>query len=72
MVDGAISVFNVENGMVASTNPVWLQTAFDTLMGLFDRVGLRTNIRKTVGMVCQPRRALYWGGSHFERRQSAF
>ena len=40
--------------MVASTNPVWLQNEFDTLTGIFDRVGLRTNVRKTVGMVCQP------------------
>ena len=44
--------------MVASTNPVWLQNAFDTLTGIFDRVGLRTNVRKTVGMVCQPYRVV--------------
>ena len=40
--------------MVASTNLGWLQTAFDKLTGIFDRVGLRTNIRKIVGIVCQP------------------
>ena len=27
---------------------------FSTLVGLFDRVGLRNNVRKTVGMVCRP------------------
>ena len=27
--------------MVASTDPGWLQTAFNTLTGLFDRVGLK-------------------------------
>ena len=32
-----------DNRMVSSTNLGWLQTAFDTLMGLFDRVGLKTN-----------------------------
>ena len=40
--------------MVASSDPGWLQGAFNTLVGLFDRVGLRTNFGKTVGMVCHP------------------
>ena len=31
--------------------------AFDMLTGIFDRVGLRTNVRKTVGMVWRPCRA---------------
>ena len=43
--------------MVVSTYPGWLQSAFDTLMGIFDWVGLRTNVRKTVEMVCRPFRA---------------
>ena len=30
---------------------------FDTLTGLFDQVGLQTNIRKIVGMVCRSCRA---------------
>ena len=44
-------------GVVASTDPGWLQTAFDTLTGLFDRVGLKMNVHKIVGMVCHPFRA---------------
>ena len=40
--------------MVASSDPRLLQVAFNTLVGLFDRVGLRTNVGKTVGMVCHP------------------
>ena len=40
--------------MVASTDPVWIQSALDLLTGMFDRVGLRTNVCKTVGMVCRP------------------
>ena len=40
--------------MVAPSNPRWLQWAFDTLVGLFDRVGLKTNVGKTVGMTCRP------------------
>ena len=43
-----------DDGLVAPTDLGWLQSAFDTLTGLFDRVGLRKNVRKTVGIVCQP------------------
>ena len=43
-----------DNGMVTSSDPQCLQGAFNTLVGLFDRVGLRTNFRKTVRMVCHP------------------
>ena len=46
------SLFYVDNGMVASSDPRWLQGAFSTLVGLLDKVGLRTNAGKTVGMVC--------------------
>ena len=28
--------FNADDGVVASTEPVWLQTVFDKLMGLFN------------------------------------
>ena len=47
-------LFNAHNGMVASSDPRWLQGAFNTLVGLFDRVGLRKKFGKTVGMVYQP------------------
>ena len=46
--------FYANDVMVASNKPGWIQTVFDTLTGLFDWVGLRTNVRKTVGMVCRP------------------
>ena len=49
--------FYADDRMVASKDPVWLQSAFVMLRGLFDRVGLRTNVLKTVGMVCRPCRA---------------
>ena len=42
VVEGRYSLhclFYAEDGLVASTNPVWLQGTFDTLMRLFDRVG---------------------------------
>ena len=40
--------------MVASSDPAWLQGAFNALLGLFDRLGLQTNFGKTVRMVCHP------------------
>ena len=43
--------FNLYNRMVASTNPGCLQTAFDMLTVLFNRVGMKKNVKKTVGMV---------------------
>ena len=48
------AMFCADDGMVASSNPRWLQGAFNTLVGLFDSVGLRKNVRKTVGIVCHP------------------
>ena len=49
---------NSEDRMLASTNPVWIQTTFEILLGLFVWVGLRTNVQKTVGMVYQSCRAV--------------
>ena len=37
--------------MVFSLDPIWIQEAFSTLVGMFDIVGLKTNVEKTVGMV---------------------
>ena len=48
------ALFYADDGMVAYTDPGWLQLVFDMLTGLFDRVGLHTNVRKTMGMVCSP------------------
>ena len=45
------ALFYAKDGMVALLDPVWIQGAFNTLVGLFDRIGLRTNVGKTVGMV---------------------
>ena len=43
-----------DDGMVASSDPACLQGAFNALVGLFDRVGLQTNVGNTVSMVCHP------------------
>ena len=44
-------LFYTDDGMVASSEPQWIQGAFSTLVGLFDRVGLQNNLGKKVGMV---------------------
>ena len=45
--------FFADDSLISSTWPEWLQRSFDTLTGLFDLLGLRTNVEKTVCMVCQ-------------------
>ena len=47
------ALFYADDGMVALSDPRWLKGTFSTLVGLFDRVGLKTNVRKTSGMVCR-------------------
>ena len=48
------ALFYANNNMVASSDPGWIQGAFNTLLGLFDKVGLQTNLGKIFGMVCHP------------------
>ena len=50
-------LFYADDFMVALSDPRWLQGAFSTLVRLFDRVGLQTNVRKKVGMLCCPRQS---------------
>ena len=49
--------FNADNGLVTSTDPVWMQGEFDILTVLFDRVGLQENVRKRVRMIFCPCRS---------------
>jgi hypothetical protein len=44
--------FYVDDGLIASRDPVWLQDSFDILIGLFERIGLFTNASKTKVMIC--------------------
>ena len=48
------ALFYAYDGMLVSSNPQWLQWAFTQLVGIFDRLGLCTNSRKTVSMLCRP------------------
>ena len=59
-----MEVFYANNSMVVSSDPAWLQGAFSALVAIFDRVGLRTNVGKTVSMACHPCRA--GGGNRTE------
>ena len=49
----------MEYEIVVSTNPMCLQWSFDVLIRLFERLGLHTNVAKTVAMVCQSE-TIYW------------
>ena len=44
------ALFYADDGIVASSDPCCLQWAFNALVGLFERVGLRNNVGKTVSM----------------------
>jgi hypothetical protein len=49
-----IVVFFVDNGLVGSRDPIWLQSTLDVLVILFETIGLRTNPDKTKVMTCVP------------------
>ena len=53
IIDGA-ALFYADDGLVASPDKEWLQEAFEVLVDLFSRVGLRTNTDKTKVMVFLP------------------
>ena len=48
------ALFCADDGMIGSSDPRWLEWVFTILVGIFDRVGLKTNQRKTVSMACRP------------------
>ena len=62
------ALFYADDGMVASSDPRWLQWVFTTLVGLFDRVRLNKNTGKTISMTCRPCTA---AGTSRRRRMDA-
>ena len=48
------TLFYADDGFLASRSPEFLQQAFTCLIGLFERVGLQTNVDKTKTMTCFP------------------
>ncbi len=53
-VSREIVAFFVDNGMVGSRDPIWLQGALDVIIILFESISLRTNPDKTKVMTCVP------------------
>ena len=49
--------FYADDGLIASTEPVWLQGELKTLTVFFDRVGLQKTSGNTVDMLCRPCRS---------------
>jgi hypothetical protein len=49
-----IAAFFVDNRLVGSRDPVWLQSALNVLVILFESIGLRMNPDKTKVMACIP------------------
>jgi hypothetical protein len=49
-----IVVFFVDDRPVRSRDPIWLQSALNVLVTLFERIGLRTNPDKTKIMMFVP------------------
>ena len=48
------SLFYFDDGKFVSSEPRWIQGAFSALVGMFDGMGLKTNLRKTFGIVFRP------------------
>ncbi len=48
--------FFVDDGLVAARCPVWLQSSFNILIKLFERIGLLANSDKTKVVTCVPGR----------------
>jgi hypothetical protein len=46
--------FYVDDGVLSARDPVWLQSALDILITLFEQVGLKTNTKLTQVMTCIP------------------
>ena len=46
--------FYVNDGVLSAIDPVWLQSAFNVLITLFEQIDLKTNTKKTQVMTCVP------------------
>ena len=55
--------FYADYGLFEFTDPVCMQEAFNTLTGMFGRLGIKTNFEKTVRIIFRPLRA---AGTHSE------
>eukprot|EP00956_Cyclotella_meneghiniana_P003690 scaffold4479_cov46-Cyclotella_meneghiniana.AAC.3 len=51
-----LALFYIDDGVIASIDPEYLQEAIDILVDLFEHVGLNTNTKKTEAITCIPGR----------------
>ena len=56
MMAAFFDIFYVDDACLASWDAGFLQHALDILVNLFKRVGLQTNMSKTLTMICTPGR----------------
>ena len=61
------TLFYSDDWLLSFPRLVRLKEALYVLKGMFDRVGIQTNVKKTVGMVCYP---CYMTGGHSEDEYS--
>ena len=54
MMETLFAIFYVDDAYIASRDPVFLQQAINGLVSAFERVGLKTNTKKTQSMTCTP------------------
>ena len=63
--------FFVDNRLVAARCPVWLQSSFDILIKLFERIGLLANLDKTKTVTCVPGRIqVAWTEEEYTNQQA--
>ena len=48
-----VKLFYAYDGLISSTNQVWLQWGFDIIIEIFDKFEIITNVEKMLDMVCQ-------------------
>ena len=54
VVGHRLGVFYADDGLLLSQHPKWIQVALNILIGLFQKIGLATNVAKLKKMTCQP------------------
>ena len=52
-VQWLVAFFCTNDGLLTSLWTAHLQVVINVLTGMFDMVGIKTNVKKTVDMVCQ-------------------
>jgi hypothetical protein len=54
MMDALLAIFYIDDTYIVAQNPIFLQRAIDGLVSTFECVGIKTNITKTIAMICNP------------------